>query len=407
VTELPILYTLGHQKFLPTLEAAGEDFRYVIYYNAIANLARDMGLEVASVQDAIDMEVTDKAQTTSLWLEQKILDDLSYGNLVSLAPDLPKLHSPDIQQWLPGLTFELLQHILSHAMGIERIIDEHGIEGVLLHEDVTIDGRLLAALGENYGVPVLHMPHANHFLQPDSADIHTESRSDKLGVFGKYMKDWYIAAGVQAKNITIVGNPAWDAFYEEKENIKQPHARRCFGFEEDKPVWLYATSWAQSTGAWGRGQEDLFDSFRWVVDTVKNADVQFFVKLHPNEGEVNVQRYTAILKEAGISGVISAHYNGHALMASDVVITQGSSNLAVEAGIMGKPVVEMWQVGTKYPAVYNIPGTWGPDLRYIINEAIAEGPNKKFIEDMNTGPGSSERARDWIVGEILDANNKI
>ena len=127
----------------------------------------------------------------------------------------------------------------------------------------------------------------------------------------------------------------------------------------DKPVYNYAASWAQDTNAWGRGEDDLQDSLRWVLDAARAADAQLILKLHPHQPQTMAEVYANIAREAGVKTVVTSHYTSHTLKAADVVITQGSSNLAIEAGIMGAPVVEMFQPGTRYPAKYNLPGRVG------------------------------------------------
>ncbi|KKL61865.1 hypothetical protein LCGC14_2191000, partial [marine sediment metagenome] len=152
--------------------------------------------------------------------------------------------------------------------------------------------------------------------------------------------------------------------------------------------------------AWGRGQEDLFDGTKWFLDAAREAGAQVLLKLHPHEGEQNAVRYKEMAESSGLYAVLTSHYLPYVLAACDVVVTQGSSNMAIEAGIMGKATVEMLQPGTKYPEQYEIPSSWGPDLPEVIELAIAQGPVESFIADMNMGPGSTERAADWVRGHI-------
>ena len=395
-TELPTLYTLGATPFVPIADALKEDYRFVVVNTAIGNIIRDLGGQVALIEDAFDLDVLYEAQGLALWLQHKIGDSLLSGSLASLNMGYPAMRSPDIAQWFPNATYESLIYAIGRIIALERIVAEHGIDGVLTHEDVSMDGRVLAQLGANHGVHVVHLPHANYFISPTDGDIHASTRAGALGVYGEYMKDWFIQAGVDPDIITVVGAAHWDKMYAESEKISKEHARRCLGLDPDKQVYTYASSWAQDTNAWGRGEEDLLDSMRWVLETARNNDVELVLKLHPHQPKASAEKYAELSATAGIAIKITSHYNAHTLKAADVVITQGSSNLAVEAGIMGVPVVEMFQPGTRYPAKYDIPGTWGDDLDIQIERTMVEGVNKEFLQDMSMGPGSTERVKTYV-----------
>jgi hypothetical protein len=391
---------------LPLYEHLKDEYRFVIGHPLIANTARDMGAQIASLNEAINPQLLSQSQLRALWLQQNIQAELTTGELITLDSEYAGLSAPQLQQWFPSLTFELLIALISRLRGLEEVIKEHGIAGVLVHEDVTAEGRSLVAIGRKFNVPTMHIPHANHFLLPDTGDIHAETRAEFLGVAGNYMYNWYKTAGVDPKRMTIIGAPQWDSYYREAGRLDQPHARRCFGLDLDKPVWMYATTWAQATDAWGEGQEDLFAGTKWFLQTARDADVQVILKLHPHEANTHAQRYQKLAEDSGVHAVLTSHYLSHILAASDVVITQGSSNLAVEAGIMGKPVVELLQPGTKYPDKYGIPGSWGPDLKEAIDSAMGWGPSEEFLKDMNVGPGSLKRAEAWIRG-VFNAYNKV
>lgn len=395
-TELPILYTLGATPFITVGTVLKDDFRFVFINSTIGNTVRDLGGQVALMEDAFDLDVLKQAQGLALWLQYKISDQLLNGSLVSLDPDYPALHAPELSQWMPNATYETMLYAVGRIIALERIVEEHGINGVLTHEDVSTDGRIVAELGYQHGVRVVHIPHANYFISPSDGDIHASTRAHALGVYGPYMRDWFIKAGTDPEIITIIGAAHWDKMYEENERITVEHARNCLGLSMDKPVYNYAASWAQDTNAWGRGEDDLQDSLRWVLDAARAADAQLILKLHPHQPQTTAEVYADIAKEASIKTVVTSHYTAHTLKAADVVITQGSSNLAVEAAIMDTPVVEMFQPGTRYPEKYDVPGTWGDDLPEQIGLALAEGVNEEFLADMNMGPGSKERMRTFV-----------
>jgi len=395
-TDLPILYALGATPFLAVAEALKDDYRFVVTNTGIGNSLRDLGAQIAMLEDAFDIEVLYEAQGLALWLQHRIGDSLLTGSLASLNMDYDEFHTPQIAQWFPNATYESLIYAIGRIIALQRIVGEHGIDGVLTHEDVSMDGRILAQLGVQNDVPIVHIPHANYFISPTEGDIHASTDATALGVYGEYMKDWFIRAGVDPAIITVIGAAHWDKMYVESRRITKEHARNCLGVASGKPVYTYASSWAQDTNAWGRGEEDLLDSMRWVLDVAKTDDAELIVKLHPHQPKQSAERYAKVIQEAGINAKITSHYNSHTLKAADVVITQGSSNLAVEAGIMGVPVVEMFQPGTRYPEQYDIPGTWGDTLAEQIDRAMDEGVNKEFLRDMNMGPGSTERAKAYV-----------
>ena len=379
---LPVIFTFGSPNMVPFLEKLDDDYRLAVLQTLVGNVLKDMGHEIATIEDIVSSEMISKARNDSLWLTHNIMDDViskdNYG-----------------VDWLADFTFVMMSQTIVRIMAIEEVINEYNIRGVLLHEDVSVDGRLLADAGHRHQVPVLHMPHANHFIAPGTSDIHCSSRSDYLGVRGEYMKRWYEKCGVPSDRIEIIGAPELDRFYDTDKMPGKEHARKAFGFEDDKFTICYTTSWAQNTGAWGNGQEDLFTSYKYVLQAVKDMDAQLAVKLHPHEGQKNAERYLTEANDAGVEAMLTSRYNEFMPMLADIMVVQGSSNIAVESYILGTPVVEMYQAGTRFPPEYNIPGSWGPDLVDKIDEARTAGLMSGFLEDMNVGPGSTERALIW------------
>ncbi len=76
-TELPILYTAGATPFIAIGQELQNDFRFVFINSAAGNTVRDLGGQVALMEDAFDMTALAEAQTAALWLQYKITQETS------------------------------------------------------------------------------------------------------------------------------------------------------------------------------------------------------------------------------------------------------------------------------------------------------------------------------------------
>ncbi|MBQ9086069.1 MAG: CDP-glycerol glycerophosphotransferase family protein [Clostridia bacterium] len=149
-------------------------------------------------------------------------------------------------------------------------------------------------------------------------------------VFCDYVKEQIARRGIPRECIYVTGQPAFDGHPDVLKNTDRGAFLSSLGISEGHRV---ITFMSQPTA-------DREDVLRIFAETVRENicdDVQFLIKLHPNE-DGKIQRL--ILQDYGITDVLIVKtVDVRALLAvSDLVITV-SSTTGLEAAVMGKPLV--------------------------------------------------------------------
>jgi hypothetical protein len=393
--EKPALYLVGGHTQQALWRPLSENYRLAFLNSGAGNLARQTGIEgVLILEEYMTPAMLDQAKAEAMERAYSVFDGIVSGSLV-MDPDIAMLNGKD-SRWLPVMTYESTTATIARVMACAVCAEKEGAAGVFVHEDVTPDGRILCQWGNAEGVPTLHVPHANHYIANDTGDIHCSTVAQHIGAAGTYMEDWYKTAGA-AGEFTILGAPQWDRLYVAENMPSREFARRALGLPQDKLILAYGGTWAQITALWGSPVDELERGWQLMLRACKALDAVLIVKMHPGEAGGREQYYEKAMKEAELHGVITRAHNEFVVRASDCLVTQGSSNLAVEAAILGTPTVEIYQCSTKYPD-YGPKGTWGDGLEQLIGEAIAAGPLPEFARAMNfdNDGHAVERVVEWV-----------
>jgi len=393
----PILLTVGghtHEKLWAPLS---EHYRIAFLSNQSAAYADSLGIENLRLESFLVPDDISNAKMTGLILTSDLLHDIADGQ-VSLGTG-PRMRAPGLNHWFPGLFFDHATAAIARTSACQRMAEQNQVAGILLHEDVTPEGRVLALFGNSRGIPTLHIPHANHFLRPGTGDIHCQTTASYIGAAGAYMEGWYQDCGKSKEFITVVGTPQWDDLYDEELLPSKEFARRAFGIKEDEMALGYAGTWYQMTSAWGDPEADLEASWNTMLETAKSLGAFLLVKMHPGQNPGQERFYMDQMKEAGLRGAVTRKHPKFAARAVDCMVVQGPSNYGVQCSILGAPVVELYQCGARYPD-FGPKGTWGDGLAELIGEAIAAGPNKDFAAriDHRNGELAVDRAVEWVRG---------
>jgi hypothetical protein len=387
----PVLLTIGGHTLRELWEPLSKDFDLAFLQTGAAEMAESMGLQVIALEKLLTEPMVSEAKLGSLVATSDIVGACKAGT-AQLDPSVPSLTSEGLLGWLPVLFNDHVTSALARLHAIEALASARKISGVLLHEEQTTEGRLLSEFGRSIGVPVLHIPHANHYIRVSPWDIHCQVGADYLGVAGEYMRDWYIECGADPGRITILGTPQYDYLYDNAIPDRAA-AKRAFHVPEGKEVIGYGTSWHQMTAAWGDGPAELGRCWAEVLSACQVRDAFLMVHVHYGEHPSRQQHYADQMKDAGVKGAV---HKGDglfwALQASDVVVVPSASNYGLEAAILGKPVVELWTPGARFPDD-GPEGTWGGDLPALIDRAK---PLPDWAARMNAGPGAKDRAVEWV-----------
>ncbi len=231
------------------------------------------------------------------------------------------------------------------------------LDAVVQHEDVTGAARMVLEAVRPYGVPSLHLPHGlytdDHVV---GARLHEGAHSDLIAVAGPGQRDWFLRRGVAPNRIVVTGNPAWDGL---------PGVARTSGAVlglAPGPVVTVATSWIGDDVAHrrvvGRQHDRLTLAALGAVALVRARvpGLRLVLKLHPSAPEGEEARLRAMAAEADVAvDLVVTERSLAVLTASDALVTLPST-LAVEALLVGTPVVSP-EFRYDGDAVLTVPGT--------------------------------------------------
>jgi hypothetical protein len=392
VSDKPVLLTIGGHTLRRLWEPLSETYDLAFLQTQAAQMAESMGIKAIALERLLAGEMVAESKTQAMIATADIVNAAKSGS-VSFDADVPDLNGGGLLNWLPPLFYDHMVTSLARLHAMEAFAKTRKIAGVLVHEDVTPEGRLLVEFGKANGIPTLHVPHANHYIKPGTSDIHCQIEADYLGVSGEYMRDWYIACGADPEKITILGTPQYDYLYDLDTLPGYEAARRAFRIPEGKRSIGYGTSWHQMTSVWGDGAAELGRCWASVLSASQVTDAFLMVHVHYGEPPERQQHYADQMKEAGVKGAV---HKGDglfwALQASDVVVVPSASNYGLEAAILGKPAVELWTPGARFPED-GPEGTWGSDLVEAIDRAK---PLPDWAKRMNAHSDATDRAVDWV-----------
>jgi len=246
----------------------------------------------------------------------------------------------DPSGWLPGLAASYLADASANLRALDAYAGTDGVDiaGVLVHEDVTPRFRALALWGKARGVPVLHLPHNNCYLQT-RPDIHDETLADWLLAASPWMRDWYAARGFSKQRIKVVGFPGWDQWQAgpaHPARLPQARARAILQLEPDVLTVCFCSGWPQLTNAID-DHKMLEVAAHVTLQAARREGWQLIWKMHPGDAPGQETRYAQLAAGYRVPAAVTRDHLPYALRAADVVLSTGPSNVLVEAGICDRP----------------------------------------------------------------------
>lgn len=216
------------------------------------------------------------------------------------------------------------------------------LAAIVLHEDVTAPVRALLAASGAAGVPSVHLPHGVYARERlVGADVHGTLHADVVAVGGTAQRAWFLARGVPVDRIVVTGNPAWDRLHGLRRDAFPP-----LGLPPG-PVVTLATSWIGGDSAHrshvARLHARMTTAAIAAVARIRRVrpDVRLVLRPHPSAPP---EADAALIRHAVDAGAMPDRVergDATALLArTDVLVTLPSS-IAVEAILVGTPVVSL------------------------------------------------------------------
>ena len=260
----------------------------------------------------------------------------------------PPVLKERLGNWLPGLTLTIFSILTRDLHVLDAFCKSVNVRVAVVHEDVTPRFRALAMFARTQGIPTVHIPHANHFIQA-RPDIHDKCLCDWILAASPWMRKWYVERGYPKEQVKVIGCPNWDKWQKINATISKDYARTVLHLAQDVPVVLYCTSWPQTTNLVDdHTVKDRADAA--MLEAAKREGWQLMWSLHPGDPAEWQKRYAEMAKEAGVPAVIVKGHLPYTMKAADAVLAVGPSNVIVEAAMAGVPAVTIPLRGYGFPS---------------------------------------------------------
>ena len=318
---------------------ASQAFDLIIEGNreAISDSLKRAGVQHENFDDFVTPDIrstceTEFAERLPLWI--KALESPSFREEFSLwEKDL----CPDIRDRLMRVFQKEFSQEMITIKTLRHLVGKRNVVLVLVWNDSLPPHRALTLGAQGMGVPVLHVSHAIHGMDPTNEVVY----ADRVAVCGNYSRDAYISRGNPSGKIVVTGNPDWDKYRVLPKMWQRDTICRSLGLDTRKRTVLFATF--HLGVPYGPKDATLPERFyRCLLRSIRELNrchsIQLAVKLHPVERD-RQPWYQRIAMEEGLENVvIQSACLEKLLFVSDVVVCRGS-NIGFEALLLGKPVI--------------------------------------------------------------------
>ncbi len=320
-----------------------------------------------------------------------------------------------------------LTRIITTCEMAKRMVEMEEPDGILMSGEFSSE-RPMVATARPKGIPTLffqhgiyspYHPHYNH----SDGDISPNGECsasycpipDKLAAYSDHDKINFISRGKFSENdVLVIGQPRYDIVARAPQIFNRQETFKKLNLDPNKKLIV----WTTITHGLSRRENER--NIAAVYNAMKSlAEVQLIIKLHPSEN----QKAPLYKKNKSCNPVILGREANtfELLYTSDIVLADPHCTTALEAIILGKPMISINLRGTSDPYaeegaaldVYNaaqlIPAIKDMLYNKEIRQRLAEG-RKKFAYDhayLIDGQ-ASKRVADLIIQMVEEAKkNKV
>jgi len=166
--------------------------------------------------------------------------------------------------------------------------------------------------------------------------IYGHGECQKMAVFGNAVKEMLISEGIAPERIVPTGNPKFDQVYRCKNSNNKKHVCDKWNISNDKEIILLITQYFVEAKKWNSEQRRRFvTAIASAIAMLPNT--KLIIKLHPpHENEAD---YKEIVKNLPIDPIVCKYTSLPELLGACSLVITVSSTAALEAMVLGKPVV--------------------------------------------------------------------
>lgn len=235
----------------------------------------------------------------------------------------------------------------------KHIINSEEIDLILVTADTDVLEKTVVSVGNTMNVPTLRVEHGEVLIPEGGSTISALPSSNKIAVWGKNAKDWYVRNGIDSDRLFITGPPRFDNLFHWKGNKE----RICkeLGLDGGRPIVVFTTEEIIGTRSFLYpldGEELLRCMFNVIRESPR---VQIVIKPKRTIAEGDPILIEQIATEMNVRARtrITWNVNLHQLLyACDVLVANSSTTVALEAIILNKPVITINLTGKPDPGPY-------------------------------------------------------
>jgi len=364
-------------------------------------------------------------------IEEKVAKEekLLKGKLEQFYPHLKKslaykgieMH-PLLEQKFSELFHRKFSEVVKYIELAKEAVRMEKPDVVVVVDEYGMYGKAAVFAGEQAGIPTVAVQHgimsdSNIALFHPSGELTDRSTPlhnpipDKTLVNGEYYKNFLASFGYPQNSFVPTGQPKYDVLAKAEKIFNKEKTRAELGLKQHEKMLVLASS---TQGFPKKENENFMKSLFGAVKKI--GGLKLVIKLHPNEYDSSLHKKLA--REAGIEFVITKDANTSELLyACDALITI-SSTVALEAMILGKPVVIANLTGkpdqVPYVEKQAAAGVYKdsdmlPTIKKILFDEKTikklEEPRKKFVFDYayKIDGMAAKRSADMIRGMVRGA----
>ncbi|MBV8467047.1 MAG: glycosyltransferase, partial [Burkholderiales bacterium] len=271
---------------------------------------------------------------------------------------------------------------------LDAALERFDLRLVVLNEDVTSIGRLIAEWARHAGIKSVLLQHS--ILLGTAYTVHGGLHADVTAVFGTRGMDAYLDIGIEPERLVATGNPAWDVYRSlpaQRYTIRNQLLPR-HGLDPAKPLVVFGTTWAANLTAhcnentYAETLGAFLGAFKQLRD--RHPQLQALVKDRVSNESLFRQQFDALLPSIGLPANSIAYATSDTeswVVAADVVIAV-DSNMLVEAVLAGTPAVNLsnvtgFMIGPAFDADSGIADVEADELAPTVERLLNDGAWRK------------------------------
>lgn len=298
----------------------------------------DAGIPFCKMKDYADKKIIEKARNKQGFLQEELK---KLKSTITDAFEDKTYITARILKLEENYFFSNAKNNLIFSYVIEKIFDDNKPKVIILNNNRLGLTKLIESRAKKRKTSIVEMPsyvdqsHRLHkFYKFFSGDI--------VLLSGEAVKEHWVENGINPHKINVVGTTHWDAFLKNKPFLNHEQICKRFHLDPRKQLWVFTTQ--------GFAEESLYlDMIMAVIKDYPQS--QMIVKLHPFEGGIYKRLQVLFSGMKNIKVVKNAPTRD--IIADCQFLITMHSITAIEAMILGKPVITLDTYFIPYPHFYS------------------------------------------------------